>query len=164
MRVLDSGCANDRLYMANELLEGGTLAELLDETGPMPGSSSAPLCSRFFRAAQPDAGVVHRDLKPANVMLTNEGVVKIVDRRRACRRRGDPDRTGASLGHPAMSPEQAAGESVDEKTDQFSLGTLAHELLTGENPFAHASITKSLLLVSEAKPAQMADSRRHRLS
>lgn len=85
------------------------------------------------------AGIVHRDIKPANVMITSEGVVKVVDFGIA-RAHGDPDATmtqhEAFLGTPSyISPEQVRGGTGDARSDLYSAGCLLYELLTGRPPF-----------------------------
>jgi serine/threonine-protein kinase len=86
-------------------------------------------------------GIVHRDLKPANILLGRAGETKIADFGIALDAKGSSlTQTGQSMGTPLyMSPEQLRGSRVDARSDQFSLGVVLHEMLTGRCPYAEES-------------------------
>jgi serine/threonine protein kinase len=148
-----------RPFIALEYIDGKTLDELIPERGVDVRTFTqwfVPVASALAHAH--DRGVIHRDVKPGNIMITKEGVVKILDFGLACfRRSGDRHinaeteltAAGQLLGTPSyMSPEQARGEEVDHRTDIFSLGVLMYEAITGQRPFqgdSNAEIVSNLL-------------------
>ncbi|MFT5466001.1 MAG: serine/threonine protein kinase [Verrucomicrobiales bacterium] len=126
-----------------ELVEGGTLQQLLDRDAPLPVDDALALIRQIGAglAAAHDAGIIHRDLKPANVLLTPLGVPKVSDFGLADLATVEAESgerltlTGLTMGTPgSMAPEQLSGERVDLRADIYSLGVLAYELLTGERP------------------------------
>ena len=127
------------LFIASEYVPGRSLrAEL--EHGPFEASRARMIAIDVARAlaAAHDAGVIHRDLKPDNVLLTDGGVVKVVDFGVAHVQGTELTRltrAGAMLGTPAyMAPEQLVGGLVDPRTDLFAFGILLSEMLTGRHP------------------------------
>ena len=157
-------------FLAMELVEGRSLDELISLGGVS--------LERFFELAAPIAdalatahgrGIVHRDLKPANVMVTEEGErVKVLDFGLAkLTDAGVTDtmtemptealtQEGLILGTPHyMSPEQAKGEPVDERSDIFSVGVLLYEVLTGERPFQGTSSIELLSSVLKDQPREV---------
>ncbi|GAA1788985.1 hypothetical protein GCM10009735_20800 [Actinomadura chokoriensis] len=140
--VHDFGAEAGALYLVMELVSGQDLGRRVRGSGPLP----ADLVIAFFRQIA-DAlghahgqGVVHRDLKPANVMVTAAEMIKICDfgiaRFVLDASKDGLTQTGAVIGTPSyMSPEQATGRPIDHRTDLYSLGCLAYELLTGRPPF-----------------------------
>jgi serine/threonine protein kinase len=140
MGVLADGTA----YLAMELIEGKSLAEIIKQEGKLPLKRALPvfvqLCSAL--AAAHEKGVLHRDLKPGNVIIVEDhGVerVKVVDFGIAKLQEGEQHltQTGEVFGSPHyMSPEQCQGHQVSAASDIYSLGSLMHEVLTGTVPFS----------------------------
>jgi tRNA A-37 threonylcarbamoyl transferase component Bud32 len=129
-----------RMWMAMELIEGGSLAELLTSRGPLPMEEVVRLGALLARAldAAHQQDVVHRDFKPGNVLLTYGGVPKITDfgLAKVAEKGAKLTQTGVILGSPVyMSPEQIACSDVDRRTDIYALGVTLYELLTGRAPF-----------------------------
>ena len=123
-----------------ELVEGNTLTTLL-ESGVMNPSAALAIIDQLLDAVgyAHAKGVVHRDIKPDNIFVDTQGRVKLADFGIAQIDDGNATRAtmvGTVLGTPGyMSPEQATGAKVDERSDLFSIGVVAYELLAGENPF-----------------------------
>lgn len=126
-------------FLVMELIDGGTLRELLRERGPMPPHAVAavlrPICHGLGVAHA--AGLVHRDVKPENVLISDDGEVKIADFGlvRAVAEAGITS-TSVILGTAAyLSPEQVGTGESDPRSDVYAVGILAYELLTGRTPF-----------------------------
>src|SRR5471032_2849650 len=134
---------DDRLLMVMELVNGQTFEQLIDRGGPMSNESAASLTGQILEALghAHRVGIVHRDLKPANLMLTDAGIVNVMDfgiARVSGTERMTSD--GLMVGTPAyMAPEQVRGEEVDGRTDLYAVGVVFYRLLTGKLPFPAAS-------------------------
>ncbi|MFL6235223.1 MAG: protein kinase domain-containing protein [Thermoanaerobaculia bacterium] len=127
-----------RLYLAMPYYDGETLRRRI-ERSPIPIDEAVDIAEQIARglAKAHRGGIVHRDIKPANIMVTADGVVKILDFGLAkLVGAAAITRTGSSVGTPAyMSPEQARGEDVDHRTDLWSFGIVLYELVAGRRPF-----------------------------
>jgi serine/threonine protein kinase len=155
VQVLDLGRANGRMFLVLELIDGWDLAWVLEraETAkrPLPTGIALYLMAETCRAlsyahGRSDAagqplGIVHRDVSPQNVLLSEQGEVKLADFgiAKALTKR-DRTATGVVKGKIAfMSPEQSRGESLDARSDLFSLGTMLYLVTTGVRPFDAAT-------------------------
>ena len=129
---------NDRMYIAMAFYEGESLRDKV-KRGPLAQEDALSIAIQAATgmAKAHQKGIVHRDIKPANILITAEGVAKVVDFGLA-KLAGQVKltREGTTVGTLAyMSPEQAKGETVDQRTDIWSLGVVFCEMLTGELPF-----------------------------
>ena len=103
-------------------------------------------------------GVVHRDIKPANLILYDADKIKVTDFGIAKLADADITHAGALLGTPSyMSPEQAMGEKLDGRSDIFSLGVVAFEMLSGQQPFPGPNVTSILYKLVHTDPIEPAD-------
>jgi serine/threonine protein kinase len=137
--VHEIGEANDgRMFICMALYEGGTLAEKIKE-GPLNMEEVIDISIQVAQGMDKvhRKGIIHRDIKPQNLILTLDGVVKIVDFGLA-KLVGQKDltREGITVGTVGyMSPEQARGGEIDQQTDIWSLGVVIYEMVTGQLPF-----------------------------
>jgi serine/threonine-protein kinase len=130
---------DDDLLMVMEFVRGETFDRISDRFGPLPFERAASLCSQVLDALghAHRAGIVHRDLKPANLMVSESGLVKVMDFGIA-RIAGSEHLTsdGYMMGTPAyMAPEQVLGNEVDGRADIYSIGVVLYRLLTANLPF-----------------------------
>ncbi|HEY4002602.1 MAG TPA: serine/threonine-protein kinase [Candidatus Xenobia bacterium] len=159
-RILDWGEQKKLLYMVTELVRGETLRGKIPDSGMSP-AEAMKLMAPVFEAVSHlhSKGVVHRNLKPENILVQNNGKIKVIDFGLA-RGIGSSRLTGNGvvLGTPAyMAPEQVKGEESDPRTDQYALGILMYELLTGKKPFrANNKMTIMHMQVTD-KPATMSE-------
>jgi len=122
-----------------EFIDGESLQQLIRRRGPVPANETMAIFEQALRgvAAAHRAGIIHRDLKPSNLMLTRDGIVKVMDFGIA-KRQGTTGATqfSTSIGTSLyMAPEQILGRPVDCRTDVYALGITLYELLTGQPPF-----------------------------
>jgi serine/threonine protein kinase, bacterial len=137
--VYDQGVDGHHPFLVMELVEGGTLRELLRERGPMPPHAVAAVLRPVLGglAVAHRSGLVHRDVKPENVLISDEGEVKIADFG-LVRAVAEAKITSDSviLGTAAyLSPEQVSSGDATPRSDVYGCGILIYELLTGSTPF-----------------------------
>jgi serine/threonine protein kinase/tetratricopeptide (TPR) repeat protein len=178
--IFDIGQDNERHFMAAEFVEGQTLREVLkcERLAALQALDIAIQIAGALEAAH-QAGIIHRDIKPENLMLRPDGYVKVLDfglakladpgsansgesSEDATRDSGLPSgfetRTGMVLGTANyMSPEQARGQKVDARTDQFSLGVVLYEMLTRHRPFEGATRNHTMVAILDKEPPPLAD-------
>ena len=153
--IFDYGEEEDLAYMAMELLEGSDLRTRLRQ-GEIPPLEAVEIALQVADGLgfAHETGVVHRDIKPGNIMLLERGAVKIMDFGIARMRHADhKTSTGMVLGTPRyMSPEQIAGQPVDQRSDIFSLGTVLYEMLTHTMLFAGDDVNQIAHNLATAEP------------
>jgi len=164
MAIYDVGLDAHPPYIVAELVAGESLRATI-ERGPVAARKAIDIAAQVAAglAAAHTAGIVHRDLKPENIMVTPEGTAKILDfgvaRMAPKTVAGDQTATigqtaaGTVIGTAAyMSPEQARAQDVDYRSDQFSLGLVLYEMLSGRQAFARPSAVQTMSAIVEDEP------------
>lgn len=161
VETYDVGEIDGHPFIALEYVDGLTLDELLDASGPPPLSAVVELALQIAAGLEAThrtavggrpLDLVHRDLKPSNIMVTRQGVVKLMDFGVAKAREGAFDQSSTDLGLVKgtpmyMSPEQARGDRLDGRSDLFSFGAILYELVTGRRLFIGHTIPAVIMKV-----------------
>src|ERR1700691_3585430 len=144
-------------YIAMELVEGNTLRQLL-LSGSLPMRKTIEMAVQVAEGLTKahESGITHRDLKPENVMVSHDGLVKILDfglAKQVARSEEQLDAsatttsvtgTGVMVGTIGyMSPEQVNGQAVDFRSDQFSFGLMLYEMVAGKRPFQRSTVAET---------------------
>jgi eukaryotic-like serine/threonine-protein kinase len=172
MTIFEIGQAGGLWFMATEFIEGQTLRRRLAAGEPMPPREVIRISAQIADAlaAAHETGVVHRDIKPENVMLRRDGYVKVLDfgLAKVTERLTTDDHAPAPLSSLTaagtvmgtvsyMSPEQARGQEMDERTDIFSLGVVMYEMLAGRLPFEGATASDMMASILRSEPPALAE-------
>ena len=163
VRIIDFGSAEGNYYIVMEYIDGPSLKDVLTSRRIIGEELTLliahEICMGLDHAHQ--HGIIHRDIKPGNIMITREGQVKITDFGLVKLNQSQMQQTVAStlLGTPLyMSPEQAIGDSIDGRSDLFSLGTICYEAMTGTQPFLgdnYAVVIQNIINGSVPPPSRI---------
>ena len=147
-----------QIFIVMAYYEGQTLGQKI-RAGPLPVDQAVEIVTQVARGlAEAHArNIIHRDIKPSNVIVTKQGVAKIVDfgLARVVSSTSATLSVGVTGTLAYMSPEQARGEPVDQRTDIWSLGVVLAEIVTGRHPFQRESLSAVVLAILEKPPASL---------
>ena len=153
VRVYDVSYGETLQYIVMEYVEGITLKEYIEQQGKLEIREAVHFTMQILRALQHahDKGVVHRDIKPQNILLLSNGNIKVTDFGIARFSNEQKTMTGSAIGSVHyISPEQARGDIIDDKTDIYAVGVVLYEMLTGKVPFeSESSVSVALMQLSK---------------
>lgn len=154
VKIYDIAISDNLKYIVMEFVDGITLKDYIDKVGALGWKEAVHYVRQILRALSHahEKGIVHRDIKPQNVMLLRDGKVKVTDFGIAKTPTSEPltmtDKAIGTVNY--ISPEQASGGKVDEKSDLYSVGVMFYEMLTGKLPFtADSPVAVAMMQVSE---------------
>jgi serine/threonine protein kinase/tetratricopeptide (TPR) repeat protein len=161
IRIYDLSEADGVKFITMEFVEGSDLRQLYRERGKLPPEEAVDIIRQVCMAldAAHSAGIIHRDLKPQNIMRDKSGRILVMDfgLARSVQSEG-MTQTGALLGTiEYMSPEQAMGKTLDQRSDLFAVGLIFYELLSGKMPFKAETAMASLLMRNQERAVPLAE-------
>lgn len=161
IRIFDLGEADHTKFITMEYVEGEDLRALLSKKDRLSPEEAVDIIQQVCRAldAAHSVGIIHRDLKPQNIMRDKTGRILVMDFGLARTVDGDGmTQTGMLVGTmDYMSPEQALGQNLDQRSDIYTLGLIFYELLMGKRPFAGDTAIASLIRRTQERVAPIAD-------
>jgi len=162
IEVYDTGHERGWRYIVMEYMDGGSLADVLDQDGPLAPARALALMKQVAGglAEAHRRGILHRDMKPSNILLTSDGWAKIADFGLAKRPSVDlcVTQQAAMLGTPAyMAPEALRGEEFDTRCDLYSIGVTFYQMLAGQPPFMCATSSELVARHLETAPTPLAN-------
>ncbi len=159
VRIHDLGSIDDIKYLSMPFIEGESLAQVLQRRGKLPVAETIAIARQVAGglAAAHEVGVIHRDLKPENIMISADGTALIMDFgiARTVAGTGTATAMGSVMGTlEYMSPEQAQGQQLDQRTDIYSFGLILYDMLTGRQRIArHANPMSEMMSRMQTAPA-----------
>ncbi len=164
VQIYDVGCQDGTHYIAQEYVPGINLRDYL-ASHPRPPLPTVlriliQVCAALCKAAE--QRIVHRDIKPENILLSESGDAKVADfgLARVADRASDLTQLGVTMGTPLyMSPEQIEGKPLDPRSDLYSLGVMAYQMLTGQLPFSGDTSLGVAVAHLHSEPPSLLDSR-----
>jgi serine/threonine protein kinase len=157
IRIYDLSEAEGMKFITMEYVEGEDLRTLMQQKTKLAPEEAVEIMLQVCRAleAAHSVGIIHRDLKPQNIMRNKAGRILVMDFGLARTLEGDGmTQTGALVGTmDYMSPEQALGKELDQRSDLFTLGLIFYEILTGKMPYKADSVVASLLKRTQERAA-----------
>ena len=161
IRIYDLGEAEGVMFITMEFIEGKDLRSLIREKTKFAPEEAVEVIQQVCQAldAAHNVGVIHRDLKPQNIMQDPTGRILVMDFGLARTVEGDGmTQTGAIVGTMEyMSPEQALGKNLDQRSDIFALGLILYEMLTGKTPFHAESALAGLIKRTQERATPVSD-------
>ncbi|HEU4522675.1 MAG TPA: protein kinase [Thermoanaerobaculia bacterium] len=164
LRTYDYGEADGVYFISMEFVRGYTLSELQQETKMLAPRAAMGIARQICRGLQAahEQGIIHRDIKPQNVLIDSKGEVKLMDFgiARVAESKEAMTQAGLIVGTPHyMSPEQVQGDTLDARSDVYSMGVLMYEMLGGRRPFDSSSLTGVLAAHITEKPKALLEVR-----